>query len=154
MSLPSVARVSCNLSDEDSSRGQNTRCDSRQQEAGVTPEARGDRAALSRTVGSLPLPPLRVFWRRPILALSLLHLVLSSFIYGSASVTLTAKSPAKRSLRALFQGVFTQLFGCRSRRATWPFTGVKINTTVAGLRRDSYSFRTCWKCTCSARHRC
>jgi len=48
--------AACNLSDEDSSRGQNTCCDSRQHEAGVTPEARGDRAALSRNGGVAPAP--------------------------------------------------------------------------------------------------
>src|SRR5208283_535132 len=46
--------AACNLSDEDSSRGQNTCCGSQQQEAGVTPEARRDRAALSRTGGVAP----------------------------------------------------------------------------------------------------
>jgi hypothetical protein len=130
--------AACNLSDEDSSRGQNTCCDSWQQEAGVTSDARRNRAALSRNGGVAPAS-LRVLAASDSCALSPPS---GSFIYGSGSVTLTVKSPAKGSFPTLFQGVFTKLFGCPSKSATWPFTGVKINTTVSGLRRDSYSFRT------------
>src|SRR5438093_8095656 len=40
---------------------------------------------------------------------------------------------------------YTTLFrslGCLSNKATWPFTGEKINATVSGLRRAAYSLRT------------
>src|SRR5712692_10853279 len=123
------------------SRGRNTSCDLQQQEAGVTPEARRDRgrdfaarwgrSRLSSCFGRLLVHP--VF---------LVHLVVSFAAYVSAWVTLGVKSLAKGRLPTLFQGDFTKLFGCRSKRATWPFTGVKTNATVCGVRSAPYSFLT------------
>src|SRR6266851_809615 len=46
--------AACYPSDRTPSHGQNTSCDSQQQEAGVTPEARRDRAAILRHDGVAP----------------------------------------------------------------------------------------------------
>src|SRR5260370_13090236 len=51
--------AACYPSDRTPSHGQNTSCDSQQQEAGVTPEARGAPAALFPHDGVAP-PPARV----------------------------------------------------------------------------------------------
>src|SRR5713101_4358481 len=111
------------------SRGQNTSCESQQHEAGVTPEARRDRGRdFAARWGRSRLSS--CFGRVLVQPVLLVHLVVSSAAYVSARVTLGVKSPAKGRLLTLFQGDFTKLFGCRSKKATWPFTGVKTNATV------------------------
>ena len=107
----------------------------------MTPEARRDRGRdFAARWGRSRLSS--CFGRVLVHPLLLVHLVVSSAPYVSASVTLGVKSLAKARLLELFQGDFTKLFGCRSKRATWPFTGLKTNVTVAGLRSASYSFLT------------
>ena len=81
--------------------------------------ARWGRSRLSSCFGRVLVHPLL-----------LVHLVFSSAAYVSTWVTLGVKSPAKGLLLTLFQGVFTKVLGCRSKSATWPFTGEKTNATV------------------------
>ncbi len=95
----------------------------------MTPEARRDRGRdFAARWGRSRLSS--CFGRVLVRSVLLVHLVVSSAAYVSAWVTLGVKSPAKGRLLTLFQGDFTKLFGCRSKRATWPFTGVKTNATV------------------------
>ncbi len=102
----------------------------------MTPEARRDRGRdFAARWGRSRLSS--CFGRVLVHPLLLVHLVVSSAPYVSAWVTLGVKSLAKGRLLELFQGDFTKLFGCRSKRATWPFTGVKTNVTVSGLRSAS-----------------
>ncbi len=83
----------------------------------MTPEARRDRGRdFAARWGRSRLSS--CFGRVLVHPLLLVHLVVSSATYVWARVTLGVKSPAKGRLLTLFQGDFTKLFGCRSKRAT------------------------------------
>ncbi|MGC2672537.1 MAG: hypothetical protein WA299_11775, partial [Candidatus Acidiferrum sp.] len=88
----------------------------------MTPEARRDRGRdFAARWGRSRLSS--CFGRVSVHPLLLVHLAVSSAAYVSAWVTLGVQAPEKARLLTLFQGDFTKLFGCRSKRATWPFTG-------------------------------
>ena len=86
-------------------RGQNTSCVFQQQEAGVTPEARRDRAAILRRDGVAPASD-RVLAALRFLP-SLSHLPALSASYLHARVTPEVKSPGKDVSSELFTGTFT-----------------------------------------------
>ena len=86
-------------------RGQNTSCGIQQQEAGVTPEARRDRAAILRHDGAAPASG-RVLAALRFLAVSVASACLSA-AYPHARVTPEVKSPGKDDGFELFMATFT-----------------------------------------------
>ena len=97
--------LTCKAPDSLLLRGQNTSCAFQQQEAGVNPEARRDRAAVLRRDGVAPASD-RVLAAHRFLA-SLSHLPVLSVSYLHARVTLEVKSPGKDVSSELFTATFT-----------------------------------------------
>jgi hypothetical protein len=96
--------LSYEFSDSLFPRGQNTSCVFEQQEAGVTPEARRDRAAILRRDGVAPASD-RVLAALRFLA-SLSQLPALSVSYLHARVTPEVKSPGKDVSSKLFTATF------------------------------------------------
>src|SRR5216684_2151268 len=101
--------AACYPSDRTPSHGQNTSCDSQQQEAGVTPEARRDRAAILRHDGVAPASD-RVLAALCSLALS------RAFAWSCCLLPLCrgepgVKPPVKGTALVLFRAAFTKVLG-------------------------------------------
>ena len=97
--------LSYDFSDSLILRGQNTSCAFQHQEAGVTPEARRDRAAILRHDGVAPASDRVLAALRSLAVLS--HLPGLSVAYLHARVTPEVKSPGKDVSSELFTATFT-----------------------------------------------
>ncbi len=122
-------------------RGQNTICGFQQKEAGVTPEARRDRAAILRRDGVAPASG-RVLAALHFLAVSVASACSFCLLSPCPGLKSEVKSPVKDVSSELFTGIFTAQCGCRSNSAACPFTVEKIKLTCEGVRNLRESDRT------------